>query len=217
MLSFLGLTQQPTQPEKKMGDLKEDKNIGEQLNELKGKVERTMNKNKSELRNYRELSKYNEHLSKSYSANLKIIVDISKLLAAYNEFFDLFKSKLAEIDQELGIPISSDDFEYMKKLTTDQMMMMNETFKKETGNLKKLYAKYGKQKEYQEVESAEMLFDKTRESGQQTYNMLKTSNPPPVTASLLGGKKKRSRKTKNLINIFEVVNNEMKTSDESCK
>ncbi len=196
MLSFLGLTQQPTQPEKKMGDLKEDKNIGEQLNELKGKVERTMNKNKSELRNYRELSKYNEHLSKSYSANLKIIVDISKLLAAYNEFFDLFKSKLAEIDQELGIPISSDDFEYMKKLTTDQMMMMNETFKKETGNLKKLYAKYGKQKEYQEVESAEMLFDKTRESGQQTYNMLKTSNPPPVTASLLGGKKKRSRKTK---------------------
>lgn len=196
MLSFLGLNAQkppPPPPEKRMGEIKDDKNIGEQLQELKGKVERTMNKNKTELKNYRELSKFNETLSKSYVANLKIIVDISNLLNGYNEFFDLFKTKLAEIDQELGIPISSDDFDYMKKLTADQMVSLNDVFKKETTNLKRMYARYGKQKEYQELETAERLFDTARTTGQSAYSNLRPAQMP--AGILAGGQKpKRLRK-----------------------
>jgi hypothetical protein len=190
MLSYLGITQPEQQ--KRLGELKDDKNIGEQLVDLKGKVERTMNKNKTELRNYRELTKFNDHLSKSYVANLRIIVDISKLLSGYNEFFDLFKSKLAEIDQELNIPISSDDFESMRRLTTDQMVQLNDTFKKQTGDLKRLYSKYGKQQEYNEVEQAEQLYDKTRVSGATAYAAIK--NPQPVAR--IGGKKKKVTKKK---------------------
>jgi hypothetical protein len=180
-----------------------DKNIGEQLHELTGKVEKTMGKNKKELRDYREMAKFNQNITTSYVANLKIIIDISKLLNGYNEFFDLFKKKLAEIDQELGIPISSDDFEYMKKLTTEQMVQLNETFKKETTNLKKMYSKYGKQKEYEEVDIAEKLFDKTSTEATTLYKNLKT--PPPVTgtnstpyvspyAQKIGGAKKTKKK-----------------------
>ena len=171
MLSLLGMSGRPP-TEKKIGDLRQDKDIGEQLFELKTKMTKTMNKRKKEIHDYRELSKFNEQLAKSYSANLKVIVDISKLLNAYNEFFDLFKQKLAEIDTELGIPISSDDFEYMKKLTVEQMFQLEDVFKKETGNLKKIYTKYGKQKEYNDVDIAEQLFESTKMSGKQTYDTL---------------------------------------------
>lgn len=197
MLGFLGLTDSTQPQEGRLGELRQNKNIGEQLQDLKGKVEKTMNKNKNELKNYRELTKFNENLTKSYVANLKIIVDISKLLSGYNEIFDLFKTKMAEIDQELGIPISSNDFDYMKRLTNEQMSQINDVFKKETGNLKRLYSKYGKQKEYDEVDVAEQLFDKTRVSGETTYSRLKT--PLPMPSSILGGgakKKKKQRKTK---------------------
>jgi hypothetical protein len=176
MLSFFGLSAQRPNEEKKFGDLKGDKNIPEQLEQLKGKVEKTMNKNKGELQKFRELSKFNENLSKSYVANLKVITDVSGLLNAYNEFFEMFKTKLAEIDQELGVPISTDDFEYMKKLTTEQLVMLDDLFKTETNNLKKLYSRYGKQKEYDEVETAEQLFEKTKASGETTYRLLKNKD-----------------------------------------
>lgn len=189
MLSFLNLNQ----PEegKKLGELHGQRNIGEQLQELKGKVEKTMSKNKSELQKYRELTKFNEQMSKSYVANLKIIVDISTLLKGYNEIFDLFKSKIAEIDKELGIPISSNDFDYMKRLTTEQMVQLNDVFKVETSNLKKLYSKYGKQKEYEEVEVAERLFDATKYSGDSTYQVLKS--PQTTYKPMFGGESKKTK------------------------
>ena len=192
MLSFLGLSAK-SPDDKKLGDLKDDKNIGEQLHELKGKVEKTMTKNKSELQKFRELSKFNEHITKSYTANLKVIIDISTLLKAYNEFFDMFKTKLAEIDEELGIPISGDDFDYMKKLTTEQMGQLDDLFKTETNNLKKLYSRYGKQKEYDDVENAEKLFNETKESGEMTYAKLKPEGSLPSIIS--GGDKKKRTKT----------------------
>jgi hypothetical protein len=194
MLSLLGITSPPEA--KKLGDLKDNKNISEQLHDLKGKVETTMTKNKSELKKYRELSKFNENLTKSYVANLKIIVDISNLLGSYNEFFELFKSKLSEIDEELGLPISSDDFDYLKKLTTEQMVQLDDVFKKETGNLKKLYVRYGKQKEFDEVETAEKLFDNTKASGQVAYNVLKTPVLPQDMPTAGGAFKSKAKAPK---------------------
>lgn len=194
MLSLLGLSSPA--PEKKLGDLKDNKNISEQLHDLKGKVETTMSKNKSELQKYRELSKFNENLTKSYVANLKIIIDISNMLGAYNEFFDLFKTKLAEIDEELGMPISSDDFDYLKRLTTEQMVQLDSVFKKETSNLKKLYVRYGKQKDFDEVENAEKLFDQTKEVGQAAYNVLKPNVAKAVAEAAGGGVGGRARRTR---------------------
>lgn len=197
MLSFFGLSAQRPNEDKKFGDLKGDKNIPEQLEQLKGKVEKTMNKSKGELQKFRELSKFNENLSKSYVANLKVITDVSGLLNAYNEFFEMFKTKLAEIDQELGVPISTDDFEYMKKLTTEQLVMLDDLFKTETSNLKKLYTRHGKQKEYDEIETAEQLFDKTKTSGETTYRLLKNKDFDLPTA--LSGGRKRAAKQKKVV------------------
>jgi len=183
MLSLLGLTSPPR--EKKLGDLDSKKNIGEQLFDLKGKMETTMDKNTMQLKKFRELSKFNETLSESYAANLKIIVDISNLLGAYNEFFEVIKNKLAEMDEELGIPISSNDFEHMKTLTNNQMVQLHDVFKNETSSLKKLYTKYGKQKEFDQLEKAEALFDKTHLQGVETMEKMQD-----------GGKGKMKRKTK---------------------
>ena len=206
MLSFLGMSK--TSPNK-IGDLRENKNVGEQLFELKGRMEKTMSKSKSELQNYRELSKFNEQLAKSYSVNLNVIVEISRMLNAYNEFFDLFKQKLGEIDKELGIPISSDDFEYMKKLTNEQMFQLDEVFKRETSNLKKMYSKYGKQKEYDDVDTAERLFEETKNQGIATITSFKRPDSerdttPQVYAKSFANAKVNARanvKANNNVNV----------------
>jgi hypothetical protein len=178
-------------PTNRLGSLGDGRNINEQLHALKGRVDTTMLKNKAELKKYRELSKFNEQLSQSYVANLRIIVDISNLLNSYNEFFEIFKTRLAEIDQELGIPISSDDFDYLRRLTTEQMSQLNTIFKNETMNLKRMYSRYGRQKEYNDVEMAERLYDQTKSAGETAYVAIKSAQqqPPPV---VVGGKKKSS-------------------------
>jgi hypothetical protein len=170
-MSFLGLSSKENNA-KRLGDLKGEKNIPEQLHDLGGKFKKTIDKNTSELQKCRELTKFNENLTKSYVANLKVITDISNLLKAYNEFFEIFKTKLSEIDEELGMPISTDDFEYMKKLTNEQLVQIDGLFKNETSSLKKLYSRYDKQKEYDQVESAEKLFEDMKQSGDQVNQVL---------------------------------------------
>lgn len=222
MLSFLGLSGKKAEKQQtrsyaangsdyKLGDLRGDKNIGEQLNELKGRVDKTMTKNKNELHKYKELVKFNEKLTKSYVANLKVISNISTLLKAYNEFFDMFKGKLSELDEELENPLSLEEFDYMRQLTNEQLVQLNDLFTTETSNLKKLYSRYGRQKEYDEVETAEKLFEDTRNSSKDTYKVLKsntavnssvnssfnTSNTNTVTnvsKQQIGGRKKTQPK-----------------------
>ncbi len=180
--------------DRRLGSLGDGRNINEQLLALKGRVDTTMLKNKTELKKYRELSKFNEQLSQSYVANLRIIVDISNLLNSYNEFFELFKTRLAEIDQELGIPISSDDFDYLRRLTTEQMGQLNNVFKNETMNLKKMYSKFGRQKEYNDVEMAERLYDQTKASGETAYSTIKLAQQQGnQTPPIMGGKRKTSK------------------------
>jgi hypothetical protein len=195
MLSFLGLSgskignnNNQDNRNTRLGDLTGDKNIGEQLNELRGKVEKTMTKNKSELQKYKELSKFNEKLSKSYLANLKVITDISALLKAYNEFFEMFKTKLSELDDELDSPLSQQDFDVMKKLTTEQLVQLEETFRGETAYLKKLYSQFGRREDYDKVETAEKLYDEIKTTGIETFKKIaETEN----TTAMTGGKTKR--------------------------
>lgn len=167
----------------RLGTLSEGKTVPEQLEDLKGKVDVTFAKSTKEIKKFRELSKFNEQLAKSYAANLKVLIETGALLKAYAEFFDVFKNKLSEVDKELGLPVSADDFDYMRKLTYDQMEQLESSFKNEVVGLKKLYSKYGKQKEYDDVENAEKLFDTTLSSGKQASALLKLGG---------GGKKKRA-------------------------
>jgi hypothetical protein len=185
-------------PSARLGELTDKNNIGEQLHDLKGKVERTMTKSKTELKKFRELSKFNETITKSYVANLKVIVDVSKLLKGYNEFFDVVRQRIGEIDQELGLPISSNDFDYMQQLTSEQMRQLTDVFTRETDNLRNMYARHGRQKEYEEIVQAEKLFNDTTALG---VAAAKTLKPPAPLPDLFGGakisKKKLKTKTKD--------------------
>lgn len=204
MLSFLGLSgskamnnNRPSK-EMKLGDLSGDKNVGEQLHELRGKVEKTMTKNKSELQKYKELSKFNEKLSQSYLANLKVITDTSTLLKAYNEFFEMFKTKLSELDDELDSPLSQQDFDFMKKLTTEKLVELEQTFKGETAYLKKLYSQFGRREDYDKVETAEKLYDETRTSGLETFK--KIAENDNTDKEMMGGKMKKVIKKQKMMN-----------------
>lgn len=170
MSIFQAFTKAPAST--RLGTLNETKNVNQQLEDLKGKVNTTITKSTSEIKKFRELAKFNLQLTKSYTANLKVMMDTSALLKAYAEFFDMLREKLGEVDKELGLPISSDDFDYMRKLTYDQMSNLNDTFNTEVINLKKMYSKYGKQKEYDAVEQAEKAFAATLVSGKDAVDVL---------------------------------------------
>jgi hypothetical protein len=159
-------------PSARLGTLNETKNVNQQLEDLKGKVNTTMTKSTTEIKKFRELAKYNEQLTKSYAANLKVLMDTSALLKAYAEFFDILRERLGEVDKELGLPISGDDFDYMRQLTYDQMSNLQDAFNTEVTNLKKIYSKYGKQKEYDAVEQAEKAFASTLVSGKDALGVL---------------------------------------------
>lgn len=176
----------------RLGSLAESKTVNQQLEDLKGKVDTTINKSTTEIKKFRELSKFNEQLTKSYSANLKVLMDTSVLLRSYAEFFDTLRQKLAEVDKELGLPISSDDFDYMRRLTFDQMTNLEEAFKTEVTNLKKLYSKYGRQKEYDEVELAEKAYASTLSTGKDTFlalNAYKGGAKPKIVRKKMTYKK----------------------------
>ncbi len=159
-------------PSVRLGTLNETKNVNQQLEDLKGKVNTTITKSTTEIKKFRELAKYNEQLTKSYAANLKVLMDTSALLKAYADFFDILREKLGEVDKELGLPISGEDFDYMRRLTFDQMSNLQDAFNTEVTNLKKLYSKYGKQKEYDAVEQAEKAFASTLVSGKDALGVL---------------------------------------------
>lgn len=181
----------------RLGTLSEGKTVPEQLEDLKGKVDVTFAKSTKEIKKFRDLSKFNEQLAKSYAANLKVLVETGGLLKAYAEFFDILKTKLLEVDKELGLPVSSDDFDYMRKLTYDQMEQLESAFKNEVAGLKKLYSKYGKQREYDEVETAEKLFDLTLSSGKQTSAALKlggAAKMPKAKSKNVSAKRKPSKR-----------------------
>ena len=168
----------------RLGSLAESKTVNQQLEDLKGKVDTTITKSTTEIKKFRELSKFNEQLTKSYSANLKVLMDTSALLRSYAEFFDTLRQKLAEVDKELGLPISSDDFDYMRRLTFDQMSNLEGAFMTEVTNLKKLYSKYGRQKEYDEVEQAEKAYAGTLSTGKDTFLALGGAKPKSARKKL---------------------------------
>jgi hypothetical protein len=182
-------------PSARLGTLNETKNVNQQLEDLKGKVNTTITKSTTEIKKFRELAKYNEQLTKSYAANLKVLMDTSALLKAYAEFFDVLREKLGEVDKELGLPISSDDFDYMRKLTYDQMSNLQDAFNTEVINLKKLYSKYGKQKEYDAVEQAEKAFASTLVSGKDALGVLSPYRGGGGKGKAMAARKKLNRKT----------------------
>jgi hypothetical protein len=182
-------------PSARLGTLNETKNVNQQLEDLKGKVNTTITKSTTEIKKFRELAKYNEQLTKSYAANLKVLMDTSALLKAYAEFFDVLREKLGEVDKELGLPISSDDFDYMRKLTYDQMSNLQDAFNTEVTNLKKLYSKYGKQKEYDAVEQAEKAFASTLVSGKDALGVLSPYRGGGGKGKAMAARKKLNRKT----------------------
>ena len=149
----------------RLGTLSDAKNANQQLEDLKQKVKTTINRSTSEIKKYQELNKFNDQLSKSYIANLKLLIETSNLLKAYSEFFELLQAKLAEVDKQLGVPLSSQDFDSMRRLTYEQMSNLEAAFRSEIVSLKKMYSKYGKQKEFDDLDNAQRLFDQAMSSG----------------------------------------------------
>jgi hypothetical protein len=75
------------------------------------------------------------------------------------------------------------------------MTQLNSIFKNETANLKTMYSRYGRQREYADVEMAERLYDQTKASGEAAFANIRSAQQQ-ASMPVRGGRGKKPKQTK---------------------
>ena len=112
-----------------------------EMNDMQKKMVKTTSKYISELDKYKEIQKFNKQLSKSYIANLNIIVDVSKILNMYMETIDVIRTQISRAEQALGKPLDAQELSYLSDMTKENIMQLSKKFFEETGKLQTMYSK----------------------------------------------------------------------------
>jgi hypothetical protein len=128
--------------------------LQEKLVNLKGDLSRTLDKNKTELKQLKDVLAFNKTLSDSYLANLKAVVEMSRMLHVYNDVFEVLRTKFTDLDDELGNGLKQEDFEHIRNLTSDKIAQLNRFFESETKELSKVYKANNRTRELAELEAA---------------------------------------------------------------
>jgi hypothetical protein len=172
-------------------------NIKDEINKMQGSISKTSKTYQDNLKKYKEVARFNQHLTKSYMANLKVIVDVSELLNSYAGVFDSMKNEFGKMDSALGKGLDLADFEYLQNLTKAKIDDLNTQFSKQADGLKRLYSQYGKPEEFNRVLLAQTELQKMIENAGETYKNL--SEQQPATYQTQSGGVKAKRTVKKLV------------------
>lgn len=148
-----------------------------ELDKMQGAIKKTSRTYQDDIKKYKDIAKFNQHLTKSYVANLKVIVDVSELLNSYSSVFISMKDEFAKMDTAVGRPLELSDFEYLENLTKAKMEDLNLEFAKQTEGLKKLYTQYGRAEELNRILVAKDNVDHTVEDATLMLQRLKGTTP----------------------------------------
>ena len=201
----------PKKDTKPLGvDLGGKNGIKAEIEKMQGTIKKTSRTYQNDIKKYKEVAKLNEHLTKSYVANLKVIVDVSELLNSYTGVFNSMKEEFSKMETAAGRPLELSDFNYLENLTKAKMDDLNSEFSKQAVGLRRLYAEYGKPEELNRVLVAQGDIAKTVEEATDVYKTIKSSNSNNSSLSLTssqnaststnanvsqqGGKKTKSQK-----------------------
>ena len=202
----------PKRDAKPLGvDLGGKNGIKAEIEKMQGTIKKTSRTYQNDIKKYKEVAKLNEHLTKSYVANLKVIVDVSELLNSYTGVFNSMKEEFSKMETAAGRPLELSDFNYLENLTKSKMEDLNSEFSKQAVGLRRLYAEYGKPEELNRVLVAQGDIAKTVEDATEVYKTIKSSKSNSnaslsltpsqnaststnATVSQQGGMKKKSHK-----------------------
>lgn len=168
-------------------------NIKAEIANMQGNIVKTSKAYRDNIKKYKDIAKFNQHLTKSYVNNMKVIVDVSELLNSYASVFNSLRDEFGKMEAAVGKTLNITDFEYLENLTQDKIESLNAEFQKQAHGIKKLYAEYGKPDELNRILLAQGDVQRVIENASDTYASLGTA---PVASPLSGGQKKTKTKSK---------------------
>lgn len=169
-----------------------------ELDKMQGAIKKTSRTYQEDIKKYKEIAKFNQHLTKSYVANLKVIIDVSQLLNSYSGVFNSLKDEFAKMETAAGRPLELSDFEYLENLTRSKMEDLNTEFTKQSDGLRKLYTQYGRAEELNRILLAEGDVKRTVTDATETLRVLKESPSSNSDSTRFTGGKSRKISTKAL-------------------
>jgi len=146
--------------------------MSSELEQVTKKIKNTSRRYTSESGKYKEIAAFNKKLSESYMQNLQAMVDVSRLLEQYANVFFILREEIEKMEKALGIELQVQDFQYLENMTKDRMAELTAKFNKEADDLKKLYSKYGKIDEVNQLDGAQKLVNMSVTNAGNTYKNL---------------------------------------------
>lgn len=137
-MSFLGFGKSPD-PSSSFGYNIEKTDSAATMNNVKSRMAVNTTKYIGELNKYREVAEFNKKISKSYVANLTVMVDVSKMLNMYVETIEFIKSQIKRAEDALGRPLDVGDLDHLTMLTKNNISVLYNQFIGETDKLKRLF------------------------------------------------------------------------------
>lgn len=137
-MAFLGFGKSPD-PSSTFGYRIEKKDTAATMDNVKSRMAVNTTKYIGELNKYREIADFNKKISKSYVANLSVMVDVSKMLNMYVETIDFIKRQIQRAEEALGRPLDVGDLEHLSMLTKENISTLYKQFVGETDRLKRLF------------------------------------------------------------------------------
>jgi hypothetical protein len=173
--------------------------IKAEIDKMQGSIVKTSKNYQDNIKKYKEIAKFNQHLTRSYIANMRVIVDVSELLNSYSSVFTSLKDEFGKMETAMGKSLDIGDFEYLHNLTKNKIENLNSEFTKQAEGLKRLYAQYGKPEELNRILVAQGDIQRVIENATQAYDTIAVPSQtlpskPSVALGLVGGKGKKARK-----------------------
>lgn len=182
--------------------VKDSEKIKAEIESVQGSLLKNSKHYQDNIKKYKDIAKFNQHLTRSYISNMKVMVDVSDLLNNYANVFSSLREEFTKMESALGKPLELADFEYLENLTKTKIDALNNEFQKQSSGIKKLYAEYGQPDELNRIILAQGEVQKVIENASNTFSNLKKSTNSVIPGtevvlqqpSLTGGKKQGTKK-----------------------
>lgn len=149
------------------------KSILKQLEDVREKVLKTQELTGKYNKRMEELNKLNKVLTSGYVNNLRIVVDLSKLVTEYRDTINEVINVMKKFDEMILKDIQNTDIEHVKELTNTKLVEVNEFFQKDVENVKTLLASLGKTDVISKLDKSKENFADTYRQGLETYTTIK--------------------------------------------
>lgn len=164
--------------------------IKAEIDKMQGSIVKASRGYQNNIKKYKDVAQFNQHLTRSYVANMKVIVDVSELLNSYTSVFNSLKDEFSKMEEVMGRQLDKADFDYLETLTKSKVEELQSEFNKQANGIKKLYAQYGKPEELNRILLAQSDMQKALEHAESTYKNLTVEKEKEATTNSNTGIKK---------------------------